>query len=88
MACIRPISDLRNNFTEISKTVRETQQPVFLTKNGSGEMVVMSMEAFEKMHFESEVYLKLQESEREANLTDKRFTSREVLDAVKKAIEL
>ena len=34
MNMIRPVSDLRNNFAEISKTVHETAQPVFLTKNG------------------------------------------------------
>lgn len=48
MNMIRPVSDLRNNFADISKTVHETAQPVFLTKNGYGDMVVMSMEAFEK----------------------------------------
>lgn len=48
MNMIRPVSDLRNNFADISKTVHETEQPVFLTKNGYGDMVVMSMEAFEK----------------------------------------
>lgn len=47
MNMIRPVSDLRNNFAEISKTVHETAQPVFLTKNGYGDMVVLSMEAFE-----------------------------------------
>ncbi|MBQ3957066.1 MAG: type II toxin-antitoxin system Phd/YefM family antitoxin, partial [Clostridia bacterium] len=47
MDFIRPVSDLRNNFADISKTVHETAQPVFLTKNGYGDMVVMSMEAFE-----------------------------------------
>ena len=45
MNMIRPVSDLRNNFAEISKTVHETAQPVFLTKNGYGDMVVLSMEA-------------------------------------------
>ena len=47
MNMIRPVSDLRNNFADISKTVHETAQPVFLTKNGYGDMVVLSMEAFE-----------------------------------------
>ena len=36
MNMIRPVSDLRNNFADISKTVHETAQPVFLTKNGYG----------------------------------------------------
>ena len=69
MDFIRPVSDLRNNFADISKTVHETAQPVFLTKNGYGDMVVMSMEAFEKLQFESEVYFKLKEAEREALLS-------------------
>ena len=63
MNMIRPVSDLRNNFADISKTVHETAQPVFLTKNGYGDMVVLSMEAFENLQFESEVYFKLQEAE-------------------------
>ena len=69
MNMIRPVSDLRNNFADISKTVHETAQPVFLTKNGYGDMVVLSMEAFENLQFESEVYFKLQEAEREVDGT-------------------
>ena len=86
MNLIRPVSDLRNNFADISKTVHETAQPVFLTKNGYGDMVVLSMEAFENLQLESEVYCKLQEAEKEAELTDKRYSSKEVLKAMKDAI--
>ena len=86
MNMIRPVSDLRNNFAEISKTVHETAQPVFLTKNGYGDMVVLSMEAFEDLQFESEVYFKLQEAEREAELTEQRYSSKDVLNALKAAI--
>lgn len=82
MNMIRPVSDLRNNFADISKTVHETAQPVFLTKNGYGDMVVLSMEAFENLQFESEVYFKLQEAE----LTDQRYSSKDVLKAMKAAI--
>lgn len=49
MPQIRPISDLRNNFAEISRTVHESPEPVFLTKNGYGDMVVMSVELYEKL---------------------------------------
>ena len=86
MNMIRPVSDLRNNFADISKTVHETAQPVFLTKNGYGDMVVLSMEAFENLQFESEVYFKLQEAEKEAELTDQRYSSKDVLKAMKDAI--
>ena len=48
MNMIRPVSDLRNNFADISRTVHETAQPVFLTKNGYGDMVIMSMALFEE----------------------------------------
>ena len=83
---IRPVSDLRNNFADISKTVHETAQLVFLTKNGFGDMVVMSMEAFQNMQFESEVYFKLLEAEKEADNAGKQYSSREVLKAMKDAI--
>ena len=46
---IRPISDLRNNFAEISRIVHGSPEPVYLTKNGYGDMVVMSVELFEKL---------------------------------------
>ena len=86
MNMIRPVSDLRNNFADISRTVHETAQPVFLTKNGYGDMVVLSMEAFENLRFESEVYFKLQEAEREAEMTEQRYSSKDVLKAMKAVI--
>lgn len=86
MKLIRPVSDLRNNFADISKTVHETAQPVFLTKNGYADMVVLSMEAYEGFQFESEVYCKLREAEKQAEMTDTRYSSKEVLMAMRKAI--
>ena len=83
---IRPVSDLQDNPAEISKTVHGTAQPVLLTKNGYGDMVVLSMETFVNMQFESEVYFKLLEAEREAEFTNKRYSSKEVLNAMKEAI--
>ena len=41
---IRPVSDLRNKFPEIEEVVLQTGEPVFLTKNGYGSMVVMSLD--------------------------------------------
>ena len=86
MNLIRPVSDLRNHFADISKTVHETMQPVFLTKNGYGNMVVLSMEAFQNMQFESEVYFKLLEAEGEADHTSIRHASKDVFDAMLEAI--
>ena len=84
MSIIRPISDLRNNFAEISKLAHETSQPIFLTKNGYGDMVVLSMEAYENLQFESEVYFKLKAAEEET--TGKRYSAKDVMNAVKEAI--
>lgn len=84
---IRPVSDLRNNFAEISKIVHETNEPVFLTKNGYGDMVVLSMDAFKNFQFESEVFIKLQAAEKEATLTNTRYSSKDVFNAMREAIK-
>ncbi|GAB6274221.1 MAG: type II toxin-antitoxin system Phd/YefM family antitoxin [Peptococcaceae bacterium] len=86
MPQIRPVSDLRNNFADISRIVHETSEPVFLTKNGYGDMVVMSFEAFEKLQFESEVYFKLKEAELQAKQTNQRFSHKEVFDSLRQAL--
>ena len=80
---IRPVSDLRNHFAEISNQVHETNEPVFLTKNGFGDMVVLSMEAYEKLQFDSEVYFKLKEAEKSAKLSGKTYSSKEILKNIK-----
>ena len=86
MQHIRPVSDLRNNFTEISRLVHETAEPVYLTKHGYGDMVVMSMEAYENKLFESEIFFKLKEAELEANSTDKRYSNEEVFSDLRSRI--
>ena len=47
MPIIRPSSDLRNNYNEISKLCHQTQSPVYITRNGVGDLAVMSIEAYE-----------------------------------------
>ena len=83
MPRIRPVSDLRNKFSNISKTVHETAEPVFLTKNRYGYVVVMSMEASKHYKFESEVYFKLREAELEYKTTDKRHSHKELFDGLR-----
>ncbi|OLN32594.1 type II toxin-antitoxin system Phd/YefM family antitoxin [Desulfosporosinus metallidurans] len=86
MPLIRPVSDLRNNFADISRVVHETSEPVFLTKNGYGDMVVMSIEAYERKQFESELCFKLKEAELEAKSTDVRYSHEEVFSDLRKNI--
>ena len=59
---IRPIKDLRNT-AEISKLCRENKDPIFITKNGYGEMVVMSIETYEKKLAKAALYEKLAKAE-------------------------
>ena len=49
MAIIRPCADLRNNYNEISRICHETNEPVFITKNGYNDLVILSNEAYESM---------------------------------------
>jgi PHD/YefM family antitoxin component YafN of YafNO toxin-antitoxin module len=63
MPRIIPISDLKKT-SELSEMCRQIKEPVFITKNGYGDMVIMSMETYEKSLFQNDVYHKLEEGER------------------------
>jgi len=65
MPNIRPISDLRNNFTQISESVHLDDEPIFLTKNGVGDMVVMSMDYYDRQLAQLDLYQKLDEARQE-----------------------
>ena len=86
MPAIRPVSDLRNHFAEITKEVQESNEPVFLTKNGVGSIVVISMESYEQHRYESRVYDKLREAELEAATTSERRSHEEVMAKAREKI--
>ncbi|MFA5528946.1 MAG: type II toxin-antitoxin system Phd/YefM family antitoxin [Peptostreptococcales bacterium] len=81
MIQIRPVSDLRNKFPEIEDLVVREQQPVYLTKNGYGTMVVLSLQQYAELT--DHIELKLDEADKEANLNDQRYTNEEVFTRVK-----
>lgn len=64
MPQIRPITDLRNT-NEISELCHKNNEPIFITKNGYGDLVVMSIETYERQIALAEVYKKLGEAEEE-----------------------
>ena len=86
MPIIRPISDLETCLSEITRTVHETDEPVFLTNNGYGDMVVMSMEIWEEINFENEIYQKLVEAQIEARANPRRFSHDEVFSPLRQMV--
>lgn len=74
MATIRPISDLRNKSKEISRLCHRTGEPVFITKNGEGDLVVMSMELYEREMARLELYELLDEAEEDVRRGDRGST--------------
>ena len=70
MINIRPVSDLRNKYPEIEELVLKEDEAVYLTKNGYGSMVVMSLEKYSKLIGDAEYneYIEnaLDEADREA----------------------
>ena len=87
MSQIRPVSDLRNNFAEISRAVHETREPMILTKNGYGDMVVFSYEEYQKIQYEMMVARELRAAELEAETTAERFTHEEVMRDIRAKIK-
>jgi len=55
MPTIRPSADLRNNYSEISEFCHDYLEPVFITKNGTGDLAVMSIETYELLAGKSEL---------------------------------
>ncbi|MGD8399673.1 MAG: type II toxin-antitoxin system Phd/YefM family antitoxin [Bacillota bacterium] len=81
MIQIRPVSDLRNKFPEIEDLVVREGQSVYLTKNGYGSMVVLSLEKYAELT--DDIELKLDEADREADLTAIRYPHDEIFSRVR-----
>ena len=65
MPNIKSSTDLRNSYNEISKFCHESCEPVFITKNGQGDLAVMSIETFELMNGKLELYRLLDEGRKD-----------------------
>lgn len=63
MPNIKSSTDLRNNYNEISSFCHETQEPLFITKNGRGDLAVMSIDLFNRFMAKYELYQLLEQSE-------------------------
>ena len=81
---IRPVSDLRNKFPEVEEEVIESGRPVFLTKNGYGTMVLMSIDQYESMT--QDIESNLDEADHLAASTETRYSLEELIEQVKERI--
>ncbi|MCB2291868.1 type II toxin-antitoxin system Phd/YefM family antitoxin [Clostridium sp. CS001] len=79
MPIIRPISDLRNNFNMISDICHTNAEPIFITKNGHGNMVIMSQALYEQQQALIELYQKLAEAEFESQTIKTRISHKDLM---------
>ena len=84
MINIRPVSDLRNKFPEVEETVINSNTPVFLTKNGYGTMVLMSIKQYSTLT--DDIERKLDEADTFAANTSTRLSKDEVFDSARSRI--
>lgn len=83
MPQIRPITDLRNT-TEISNACHAKKEPMFITKNGYGDLVVMSIEAYEEMLGTAATDMAIAEAEAEYAANGKLIDAREAFESLRR----
>ena len=87
MPIIKPISDLRNKSNEISELAHTSDEPIFITKNGTGDLVVMSMSYYSKLQLKIDLLSKLSVAQNQKAGGDKGRTLKQVMTNVRKTID-
>ena len=86
MPIIKPISDLRNKSNEISELAHSLNEPIFITKNGEGDLVVMSISHFSNLQLKLELLAKLSVAQNQKAEGDKGRTLKQVMTNIRKSI--
>ncbi|MFH2120746.1 MAG: type II toxin-antitoxin system prevent-host-death family antitoxin [Pseudomonadota bacterium] len=86
MPLIKPISDLRNKASEISQMAHRSDEPIFITKNGEGDMVVMSMAHYGKLQMKLDLFGKLAVAQSQKAAGDRGRTLSDVMQDMRKLI--
>jgi prevent-host-death family protein len=86
MPIIRPLSDLRKHSNEISEQCRESAEPVFITRKGRSDLVVMSHALYEQREARLELYAKLAEAERAHQRGDRGVTHVDLMKKLRRRI--
>lgn len=86
MPVIKSISSLRNKTREIASICHDQDEPVYLTTNGEGDLVVMSIEHYEKLKAKTELFEKLAVAQAQAAAGVKGFTHAQVIRKLKQRL--
>ena len=86
MPVIKPISDLRNKANQISELAHKSDEPIFITKNGEGDMVVMSMAQYSKLQLKIDLFSKLAVAQAQKASGDKGRTLSQVMKDLRKRL--
>ncbi|MBI1939824.1 MAG: type II toxin-antitoxin system prevent-host-death family antitoxin [Ignavibacteriales bacterium] len=86
MPIIKPISDLRNKSNEISELAHNANEPIFITKNGEGDLVVMSMSHYSNMQLKLDLLSKLSIAQNQRAEGDKGKTLKQVMANIRNSI--
>lgn len=83
---IKPSATIRQNYNEISNLAKETGEPIFLTKNGEGDLVVMNIDAYDQYTHQLELRERLVEIEERRQMGVKDSTARDFVDEMRSAL--
>ena len=86
MPLIKPISDLRNKANEISDLAHKSNEPIFITRNGEGDMVVMSMAQYSKLQLKLDLFSRLAVAQAQRASGDRGRTLVQVMKDLRKRI--
>jgi prevent-host-death family protein len=86
MPIIKPISDLRNKSNEISELAHNSNEPIFITKNGESDLVVMSMSHYSKLQLKLELLGTLSVAQNQKTIGDKTRTLKQVMANIRTTI--
>jgi prevent-host-death family protein len=86
MPLIKPISDLRNKANEISDLAHKSNEPIFITRNGEGDLVVMSIAQYSKLQLKLDLFSKLAVAQAQKAAGDNGRTVSQVMKDLRKRI--
>lgn len=84
MPLIKPISDLRNRTKEISNLLHKSKEPIFITRNGEGDMVIMSVTQYDHLQLKLELFSKLASAQAQLASGDRGRTLNQVMKDLRK----